>query len=77
MLDIVKLHIVKTTITILSQTIYIAHPYLRVQKNTNTEKISFEVVQMQFLAMQITNQKLSFNRFTVGIILHIFMERDL
>ncbi len=26
-LDIVKLHIVKTTITILSQTIYIAHPY--------------------------------------------------
>ncbi len=26
MLDIVKLHIVKTTITILSQTIYIAHP---------------------------------------------------
>ncbi len=27
-LDIVKLYIVKTTITILSQTIYIAHPYL-------------------------------------------------
>ncbi len=27
-LDIVKLHIVKTTITILSQTIYIAHPYV-------------------------------------------------
>ncbi len=26
-LDIVKLHIVKTTITILSQTIYIVHPY--------------------------------------------------
>ncbi len=29
-LNIVKLHIVKTTITILSQTIYIAHPYLHV-----------------------------------------------
>ncbi len=26
-LDIVKLHIVKTTITIISQTTYIAHPY--------------------------------------------------
>ncbi len=30
-LDIVKLHIVTTTLTILSQTIYIAHPYIQVE----------------------------------------------
>ncbi len=34
---------------------------LRVQKNLNTEKIAFKVVQIKFLAMHITNQKLSFN----------------
>ncbi len=34
---------------------------LRVQKNLNTEKIAFKVVQMKFLAMHITNQKLIFN----------------
>ncbi len=28
------------------------------QKNQNTEKIAFKVVQMKFLAMHITNQKL-------------------
>ncbi len=39
---------------------------LRVQKNQNIEKISFKVVQMKFLAMHITNQKLSFDIFTVG-----------
>ncbi len=27
-------------------------------KNLNTEKIAFKVVQMKFLAMHITNQKL-------------------
>jgi len=32
---------------------------LRVQKNLNIEKIIFKVVQMKFLAMHITNQKLS------------------
>ncbi len=32
---------------------------LRVQKNLNIEKIAFKVVQMKFLAMHITNQKLS------------------
>ncbi len=32
---------------------------LRVQKNQNTEKIAFKVVQIKFLAMHITNQKLS------------------
>ncbi len=30
---------------------------LRVQRNQNTEKIAFKVVQMKFLAMHITNQK--------------------
>ncbi len=39
---------------------------LRVQKNRNIEKITFNVVQMKFLAMHITNQKLSFDIFTVG-----------
>ncbi len=50
---------------------------LRVQKNLNTEKIAFKVVQMKFLAMHITNQKLSFNIFTVGNLQNIFMEHDL
>ncbi len=36
-------------------------------KNLNIEKIAFKVVQMKFLAMNITNQKLSFDIFTVGI----------
>ncbi len=31
-----------------------------VQKNLNIEKITFKVVQIKFLAMHITNQKLSF-----------------
>ncbi len=39
---------------------------LRVQKNQNIEKIAFKVVQRKFLAMHITNQKLSFDIFTVG-----------
>ncbi len=34
---------------------------LRVLKNQNIEKIAFKVVQMKFLAMHITNQKLSFD----------------
>ncbi len=50
---------------------------LRVQKNLNIEKIIFKVVQMKFLAMHITNQKLSFDIFTVGNVLNIFMEHDL
>ncbi len=44
---------------------------LRVQKNLNIEKIIFKVVQMKFLVMHITNQKLSFDIFTVQ---HIFMD---
>ena len=50
---------------------------LRVQKNLNIEKIIFKVVQMKFLAMHITNQKISFDIFTVGNLLNIFMEHDL
>ncbi len=41
------------------------------------DKISFKVVQMKFLAMHITNQKLSFDIFTVGNLQNIFMEHDL
>ncbi len=37
------------------------------------EKIIFKVVQMKFLAMHITNQKLSFDIFTVGYVQNIFM----
>ncbi len=40
---------------------------LRKQKNLNIEKIIFKVVQMKFLAMHITNQKFSFDIFTVQI----------
>ncbi len=40
-------------------------------KKSNNEKIAFKVVQIKFLAMHITNQKLSFNIFTVGnVLLH-------
>ncbi len=46
-------------------------------KKSNTEKITFKVVQMKFLAMHITNQKLSFDIFTVGNVQNIFMEHDL
>ncbi len=46
------------------------------QKNQNIEKIIFKVVQM-FLAMHITDQKLSFDIFTVGNSLNIFMEHDI
>ncbi len=47
-------------------------------KNLNIEKITFKVVQIKFLAMHITNQKLSFYIFkTVGNLQNIFMEHDL
>ncbi len=49
----------------------------RVQKNQNIEKITFKVVQMKFLVMHITNQKESFDIFTVGNLQNIFMEHDL
>ncbi len=47
------------------------------KKNQNIEKIAFKVVQMKFLAMHITNKKLSFDIFTVGNLQNIFMEHDL
>ncbi len=42
------------------------------QKNLNIEKI-----KIKFLAITITNQKLSFDIFTVRNVLNIFMEHDL
>ncbi len=50
---------------------------LRVQKNQSIEKITFKVVQMKFLAMHITNQKLGFIIFMVGNLQNIFMEHNL
>ncbi len=47
------------------------------KKNLNTEKIAFKVVQIKFLAMHITNQKLSFDIFMVGNLQNIFMEHDI
>ncbi len=49
---------------------------LRVQKNLNIEKITFKFVQIKFLAMHITNQKLCFDIFTVGNLQNIFIEHD-
>ncbi len=46
-------------------------------KNLNIEKIIFKVVQMKFLAMHITNQKWSFDIFTEGNVLNIYIEHDL
>ncbi len=47
------------------------------QKNRNIEKIFFKVDQMKFTAMHITNEKLSFDIFTVGNLQNIFMEHYL
>ncbi len=47
------------------------------KKFLNIEKITFKVVQIKFLAMHITNQKLSFDIFTVRNVHNIFMEHDL
>ncbi len=46
-------------------------------ENLNIEKIIFKVVQMKFLAMHITDQKLSLDIFTVRNVLNIFMEHYL
>ncbi len=50
---------------------------LRCKKYLNIEKIAFKVVQMKFLAMHITNQKLCFDIFRVENLQNIFMEHDL
>ncbi len=47
------------------------------QKNQIIKKIAFKIVQMKFLAMHITNQKLRFDIFMVGNLQNIFMEHDL
>ncbi len=47
------------------------------QKNLNIEKIIFKIIQTKSLAMHITNQKIEFDIFTVGILRNIFMEHDL
>ncbi len=47
------------------------------KKNLNIEKMTFKVVQMKFLAMHITNQKLGFEIFMVGNLQNVFMEHDL
>ncbi len=49
---------------------------LRLQKNLNIEKIAFKVVEMKSLAMHFTNKKRSFDIFTVGNLLNIFMDHD-
>ncbi len=48
-----------------------------VQTNQNIEKFAFKFVQMKFLAMNITNQKWSFDILMVRNVLNIFMEHDL
>ncbi len=47
------------------------------KKKKKKEKITFTVVQIKFLAIHITNQKLLFYIFTVGNLPNILMERDL
>ncbi len=43
------------------------------KKKLNIEKIPFKVVQIKFLAMHITDQKLCFDIFTVGNLQDILM----
>ncbi len=52
---------------------------LRVQKKKQKKRKekTFKVVQIKFLAINITNQKLSFDIFTVGNLQNIFMEHNL
>ncbi len=45
-------------------------------KNLNIEKTAFKIVQIKFLAMHITNQKLSFDIFMVGNLQNSLMEHD-
>ncbi len=47
------------------------------QKKIKILIITFKVVQIKFLAMNITNQKLSFDIFTVRNVQNIFMVHDL
>ncbi len=47
------------------------------QKILHIGKITFNVVQMKFLVIHITNKNLHFNIFMVGNLQNIFMEHDL
>ncbi len=47
------------------------------KKNLNIEKIVFNVVQMKFLAINITFQKFRFDIYIVGHLQNVFMEHDL
>ncbi len=47
------------------------------KKNLNIEKIYFKFVQIKCLAMHISNQKRSFDIFTVGNLQNMFVEHDL
>ncbi len=47
------------------------------KKNQNIEKITIKVLQIKFLAIQITHQKWIFDTFMVRNWLNIFMEQDL
>ncbi len=46
-------------------------------ESEGAKKFTFKVVQKKFLAMHFTNQKLSFDIFTVVHLQNIFMEHDL
>ncbi len=56
---------------------YLAEIKLFENLESEGAKIAFKVIQMKFLAMHITNKKISFYIFTVGNLLNIFMEHDL
>ncbi len=47
------------------------------EKSLNIEKITFKVVKLKFLSMNITDQKLSFDIFKVENVQNIFIEHDL
>ncbi len=46
-------------------------------KKYNTEKIAFKTVQIEFLAMHVTNQKFKFLYIYCSKFTNIFMEYDL
>ncbi len=51
--------------------------YILVSYRSQNYGIELSLQQVKFLAMHITNQKLSFDIFTVGTLQNIFMEHDL
>ncbi len=58
--------------------IWLRYNYLKVwDLRVHIEKIAFKVVQTKFLAMNISNQQLTLDIFTVGHLQNIFMEHDL